>query len=145
VVPALPPSIQSLTLELFSLGYPAGFLGALIDNLPNLKSLVVYSQLFAGISAESQQDAVHFFDKAKELRALHLLDVFARPHFIDQIAPLLRARDRGLVFLEVSYSQDVTRGQRRAHKLTMGRSATASATTMNSSWRACPVQSYRCS
>jgi hypothetical protein len=93
-----------LTLELFSLGYPAGFLSALIDELPDLKSLVVYSQLFAGISPESQQDAVRFFEKAQGLRALHLLDVFARPHFIDQVAPKLRARERGLVFLEVNYS-----------------------------------------
>jgi hypothetical protein len=93
-----------LTLELFSLGYPAGFLSALIDELPDLKSLVVYSQLFAGISAESQQDAIRFFEKAQGLRALHLLDVFARPHFIDQVALKLRARERGLVFLEVNYS-----------------------------------------
>jgi hypothetical protein len=104
VVPPLPSSIQSLTLELFSLGYPPGFLTALIGELPELKSLVVYSQLFAGISDESRQDALDFFERATGLRALHLLDVFARPHFIDAVAPVLRARERGLVFLEVSYT-----------------------------------------
>jgi hypothetical protein len=70
----LPGSIESLTLELFSLGYPPGFLTALAERLPNLKSLVIYSQLFAGISQDSQKDAVGFFKALPGLRALHLLD-----------------------------------------------------------------------
>lgn len=112
-VPAsLPASIESLTLELFSLGYPAGFLAALARALPNLKSIVVYSQLFAGISAGSQADAVDFFRFARGLRAVHFLDVFARPGFFEAAAPWLRwsasevegeAR-RGLMFLEVNYT-----------------------------------------
>jgi hypothetical protein len=73
-IPPLPSSIESLTLELFSLGYPAGFLSALAERLPNLKSLVIYSQLFAGISQESQNDAIAFFKALPGLRALHLLD-----------------------------------------------------------------------
>lgn len=103
-VPGLPHSIQSLTLELFSLGYPPGFLTELAEELPDLKSLVVYSQLFAGTSQESKEDAIRFFEKATALRALHLLDVFAQPHFFDQVGPKLKGRERGLMFLEVNYS-----------------------------------------
>jgi hypothetical protein len=103
-VPRLPSSIQSLTLELFSLGYPPGFLTSLIKELPHLKTLVLYSQLFAGISPESQEDAVQFFEKAQTLRSLHFLDVFAKPHFVEQIAPKIKERERGLMFLEVNYT-----------------------------------------
>ncbi|KAK0793761.1 hypothetical protein LTR91_000704 [Friedmanniomyces endolithicus] len=108
----LPLGIESLTLELFSLGYPPGFLAALASRLPNLKSVVVYSQLFAGTTRESQEDAVEFFRRLPFLRALHLLDVFAKPGFFGQVGRWLRwntsdapgeAR-RGLMFLEVNYS-----------------------------------------
>ncbi|KAK1060093.1 hypothetical protein LTR74_012112 [Friedmanniomyces endolithicus] len=108
----LPPGIESLTLELFSLGYPPGFLAALAGRLPNLKSVVVYSQLFAGTTQESQEDAVEFFRRLPGLRALHLLDVFAKPGFFGEVGRWLRwntsdvpgeAR-RGLMFLEVNYS-----------------------------------------
>lgn len=112
-VPAsLPIGIESLTLELFSLGYPPGFLTALATRLPNLKSVVVFSQLFAGISKESQEDAVAFFERLPGLRALHLLDVFAQPGFFINAGKWLRhstsdvpgeAR-RGLMFLEVNYT-----------------------------------------
>jgi hypothetical protein len=103
-VPHLPSSIQSLTLELFSLGYPPGFLTSLIKELPHLKTLVLYSQLFAGVSPESREDAAEFFGKAQSLRSLHFLDVFAQPHFIQQIAPKIKERERGLMFLEVNYT-----------------------------------------
>lgn len=110
-IPPLPSSIESLTLELFSLGYPAGWLSQLADRLPNVKSLVVYSQLFGGISAESQADAVEFFKKLPGLRALHLLDVFARQGFFASIAPYVTYNGadssegrRGLMFLEVNYT-----------------------------------------
>lgn len=111
-IPPLPSSIESLTLELFSLGYPPKFLSTLADRLPNLKSVVIYSQLFAGISDESRDDAVDFFKKLPALRALHLLDVFARPHFFDKAAKWLRYNTsdepgearRGLMFLEVNYT-----------------------------------------
>lgn len=112
-VPAsLPIGIESLTLELFSLGYPPGFLTALATRLPNLKSVVVFSQLFAGISKESQEDAVAFFERLPGLRALHLLEVFAQPGFFINAGKWLRhstsdvpgeAR-RGLMFLEVNYT-----------------------------------------
>lgn len=111
-VPSLPVGIESLTLELFSLGYPAGFLTALAERLPNLKSVVIYSQLFAGITDESQKDAVEFFKRLPFLRALHLLDVFARPHFFEDAAQWLKYNTsdtpgearRGLMFLEVNYT-----------------------------------------
>lgn len=109
---SIPFAIESLTLELFSLGYPPGFLNRLAERLPNLKSVVIYSQLLGGISKESAEDAAAFFKKLPNLRALHLLDVFAKPGFFAQIAPWLkydasddpgRAR-RGLMFLEVNYT-----------------------------------------
>ncbi|KAK0248165.1 hypothetical protein B0A54_16383 [Friedmanniomyces endolithicus] len=112
-VPAsLPRAIESLTLELFGLGYPPGFLTALAGRLPNLKSVVLYSQLFAGTTRESQEDAVEFFRRLPGLRALHLLDVFAKPGFFGAVGRWVRwntsdvpgeAR-RGLMFLEVNYS-----------------------------------------
>jgi hypothetical protein len=102
---SMPKSIQSLTLELFSLGYPPGFLTSLIEQLPYIKSLVLYSQLFGGVTPESEADAVTFFSKAVNIRALHLLDVFAKEHFIEKMAPSIRDRtERGLMFLEVNYS-----------------------------------------
>lgn len=108
----LPSSIESLTLELFSLGYPKGFLSTLASRLPNLKSLVVYSQLLGGTSKESEDDAILAFKKWRSLRALHLLDVFARPHFFEKVAEWVKYNDsevegegrRGLMFLEVNYT-----------------------------------------
>lgn len=109
----MPPSIESLTLELFSLGYPSGFLTALAKALPNLKSVVLYSQLFAGLTSESQADAVSFFEHSRNLRALHLLDVFAKESFFRDAGKWLRyntasepahAARRGLMFLEVNYT-----------------------------------------
>jgi hypothetical protein len=103
-VPKLPTSIQSLTLELFSMGYPPGFLTSLIEALPHIKTLVLYSQLLAGITPESEADAVRFFEKASDLRAVHLLDVFSKTSFFEGVAPVLRQKEKGLMFLEVSYS-----------------------------------------
>lgn len=111
-IPELPGSIESLTLELFSLGYPAGFLTALSERLPNLKSVVIYSQLFAGITIESQKDAVTFFKNLQNLRALHLLDVFAKAHFFEEASKWLKYNTsdvpgearRGLMFLEINYT-----------------------------------------
>jgi hypothetical protein len=100
----LPPSIQSLTLELFALGYPAGFLKALVAELPELRSLVIYSQLFTGTSDEASKDAVAFFKGAKKLRALHLLDAFLAPAFVRDVAPVLKKLEKPLMFLEVNYT-----------------------------------------
>lgn len=108
----IPSGIESLTLELFSLGYPPGFLTDLAKRLPNLKSLVIYSQLFAGITKESQADAVEFFKRLPFLRALQLLDVFAKPDFFKHAATWLKYNTsdvegearRGLMFLEVNYT-----------------------------------------
>ncbi|KAI9819119.1 MAG: hypothetical protein M1827_007275 [Pycnora praestabilis] len=103
-IPKLPQAINSLTLELFSLGYPPGFLNALSQQLPSLKTLVIYSQLFAGVTEESRKDAERFFENETELRALHLLDVFARPPFFKNAGNTLSSRKDGLKFLEVNYS-----------------------------------------
>ena len=111
-VPQLPSGIESLTLELFSLGFPPGFLSALAERLPNLKSVVIYSQLFAGITDASQKDAIEFFKKLQGLRALHLLDVFAKPHFFADASKWLKYNTsdapgearRGLMFLEINYT-----------------------------------------
>lgn len=111
-VPPLPSSIESLTLELFSIGYPPGFLTQLASRLPNLKSMVIYSQLFAGITEESAKDATEFFKKLQNLRALHLLDVFAKQKFFQGMGKWLRYNTsdapgearRGLMFLEVNYT-----------------------------------------
>lgn len=111
-IPPLPTGIESLTLELFSMGYPPGFLKALAERLPNLKSVVIYSQLFAGITEDSKNDAVDFFKKLQNLRALHLLDVFAKPKFFTEMGKWIRYNTsdtpgearRGLMFLEVNYT-----------------------------------------
>lgn len=111
-VPPLPAGIESLTLELFSMGYPPGFLSTLATRLPNLKSVVVYSQLFAGITDESTEDAIEFFKKLQGLRALHFLDVFAKPGFFAKVGKWLKYNTsevagearRGLMFLEINYT-----------------------------------------
>jgi hypothetical protein len=76
-IPNLPSSITSLTLELFSLGYPPAFLSELGKQLKRLKALTLYSQLFAGTTRDSHDDAVAFVKAQKALREVHFLDVFA--------------------------------------------------------------------
>jgi hypothetical protein len=100
-VPSLPPSITSLTLELFSLGYPPGFLTTLGKALPKLKALTLYSQLFAGTTPDSQDDAVAFVLGAKALKEVHILDVFAPPGIFTSLA---NAFAPSLRFLEISYT-----------------------------------------
>ncbi|QIW98393.1 hypothetical protein AMS68_003911 [Peltaster fructicola] len=110
----IPFGVESLTLELFSLGYPVGFLARLAERLPNLKSVVIYSQLFSGTTQQSQDDAVEFFKRLQNLRALHLLDVFARPGFFSSTSKWLKYNTsdvpgearRGLMFLEINYTYD---------------------------------------
>ncbi|KAF7186649.1 hypothetical protein HII31_12058 [Pseudocercospora fuligena] len=112
IPPTIPQDLESLTLELFSMGYPKGWLSTLADRVPNVKSLVVYSQIFAGLSEETMQDAVEFFKKLPNLRAVHFLDVFAKPHFFERISPWLKYNTsevpgearRGLMFLEINYT-----------------------------------------
>lgn len=100
-MPELPASITSLTLELFSLGYPPGFLNSLGKVLPNLKALTLYSQLFAGTTPQSQEDAVSFIKEASQLQEVHILDVFAPPGVLTSISD---AFSPALRFLEVSYT-----------------------------------------
>lgn len=109
---SIPSAIESLTLEQFGLGYPLGFLPGLAERLPNLKSLVLYSQLFSGRSDGSKHQAVNFFKQLPFLRAIHFLDVFAKPGFFEAASPWLKYNTsdrpgearRGLMFLEVSYT-----------------------------------------
>nr|OQO18039.1 hypothetical protein B0A51_14680 [Rachicladosporium sp. CCFEE 5018] len=112
-VPAsLPYALESLTLELFAQGYPAGFLTALANRLPNLKSVVVYQQKFSGRTEEQRKDAVEFFRRLPNLRSLSFLDGFVQRGFFGEVAQWVRwntsdvpgeAR-RGLMFLEVNYT-----------------------------------------
>ncbi|KAB8258009.1 hypothetical protein BDV32DRAFT_160276 [Aspergillus pseudonomiae] len=122
IPPTLPKGIQSLTLELFSLGYPAPFLTNLGKSLPNLKDLTLYSHLIDGVSDASRRDAGEFIrgiltgsnnykdenenTTSTGLRELHLLDVFCRKGFIKGIGDVLHDRKSqgALRFLEVSYT-----------------------------------------
>lgn len=90
VVPALPSGLRSLTLELFSLGYPPGFLTALASRVPLLSTFVAYSQILDGVTSESQRDAVESFKALRSLRALHLLDTFVQPGFCAKVGPWVK-------------------------------------------------------
>lgn len=104
----LPSEIESLTLELFALGYPAGFLKEVAQKLPRLSSLTIFGQLLGGVTSESNEDAANFFGiVGPRLRELHLIDTFAQPGLVNSIGSLLqrdRAPDKDLMFLEVSYT-----------------------------------------
>jgi hypothetical protein len=109
----LPQSITHLTFELFSLGFPAGYLGSIASSLPNLKSLTLFSSLIDGITEGSRKDAEAFFEKTPLLAELHVLDTFARVGFWQKTARLFEQRAKkskevrdegGLKVLEVSYT-----------------------------------------
>ncbi|RDL39972.1 uncharacterized protein BP5553_04312 [Venustampulla echinocandica] len=100
-IPPLPPSITSLTLELFSLGYPPAFLSELGKALPNLKALTLYSQLFGGTTEHSRDDAVAFLKSQKGLREIHFLDVFTSPGLMGRLAESL---GDDVKFVELSYT-----------------------------------------
>ncbi|KAK0119831.1 hypothetical protein ONS95_011263 [Cadophora gregata] len=100
-VPDLPQSITALTLELFSLGYPPGFLTELGKKLMGIKSLTLYSQLLAGTTTYSKDDAVTFFRFQTQLRELHLLDVFGPKGFYAELAGRVSP---SLRFLEVNFT-----------------------------------------
>jgi hypothetical protein len=78
--PNLPPSISCLTLELFSLGFPIGWLKSVGRSLPKLKSLTFFSCLIDGLDEGSRNDAINMLEMLK-LRDLHIIDTFARPGF----------------------------------------------------------------
>ncbi|KAK2767389.1 hypothetical protein FQN54_003545 [Arachnomyces sp. PD_36] len=112
---SFPPTIESLTLELFSLGYPANFLTSLAKSTENLKSLTLYSQLIDGVNDASRQDAGEFMNSALignesnggGLRELHLLDVFSRKGFVLGLGSILEhipEEKSVLRFLEISYT-----------------------------------------
>ena len=100
-VPDLPKSITSLTLELFSLGYPPGFLGELGRKLGALKALTLYSQLFAGTTQDSRDDAINFIKTQTELKEVHVLDVFG-PGGV--FTDLMSALSPDVKFLEINYT-----------------------------------------
>ena len=85
---ALPASITSLTLELFTYGYPPGFLALLGSLLPQLTEITLYLQLVAGTTAESFHDAKAFLGTALRngLQKLKLVDVFVPPDFFPAAA-----------------------------------------------------------
>lgn len=100
----LPSSISHLTLELFSLGFPAPFLTGLSKSLPNLQSLTLFSCLIDGIDERSRHDAVAFFTSAaKSLKELHVVDTYARAGFWNEVSKALHATG-SLVIVEVSYT-----------------------------------------
>ncbi|KAI9929259.1 hypothetical protein ASPWEDRAFT_168902 [Aspergillus wentii DTO 134E9] len=111
---SLPASIESLTLELFSLGYPPSFLDSLSRGLPRLRALTLYSHLVDGVSDGSRKDAGEFFHNVlvgkKEngggLRQLHLLDVFSRKGLMSGIGDILDDMGSNALIrlLEVSYT-----------------------------------------
>jgi len=90
--PNLPPTVSSLTLELFSLGFPAGWLRSVGRSLKNLRSLVLFSCLVDGLSEESRKDAGFFFNIVN-LRDLHVIDSFARPGFWRELGEDLTTRN----------------------------------------------------
>ena len=109
----LPQSITHLTLELFSLGFPAGYLSSMASSLPNLKSLTLFSCLIDGISEPSRSDAEAFFERIPLLAELHVLDTFARVGFWQKIARRFEQHAKeskgadvegGVKILEVSYT-----------------------------------------
>ena len=108
----LPQSITNLTLELFTLGFPAGYLSSIASSLPNLKSLTLFSCLIDGITEPSRADAEAFFETTPMLAELHVLDTFARSGFWQTVGRIIQQRtkesqdvsDAGLKILEVSYT-----------------------------------------
>ena len=123
VSPSIPQAVESLTLELFSLGYPASFLTSLAKALPRLKALTVYCQLIDGISEASRVDAGVFMYEVlvHGLKELHLLDVFCRKGFLNGVGKIMeevissssssssvghdnRAANAMMNFLEISYT-----------------------------------------
>jgi hypothetical protein len=78
--PNLPPSITSIALELFSQGFPVGWLRSVARSLPKLKSLTFFSCLIDGLDEGSRNDAISMLEKLK-LRDLHVIDSFTRPGF----------------------------------------------------------------
>ncbi|KAF8253986.1 hypothetical protein K440DRAFT_150377 [Wilcoxina mikolae CBS 423.85] len=84
---SLPDSITALTLELFTYGFPPGFLTSLISLLPNLTRLTLHLQLIAGTTAESFGDAAEFLKTAlaNGLQELEMVDVFVPPDFFPAV------------------------------------------------------------
>lgn len=116
IIPAsLPANIESLTLELFSLGYRYPFLAELGRAIPKLKSLTLYSQLIDGVEEGSRRDSGEFLNDALVgrkangggLRELHLLDVFCRKGFMAGLGAILEdipEEKSVLRFLEITYT-----------------------------------------
>ncbi|KAK5938592.1 hypothetical protein PMZ80_008781 [Knufia obscura] len=108
----LPKSITHLTLELFSLGFPAPFLKELAKSLPNLQSLTLFSCLIDGLDDASRKDTLAFFKStASTLKELHVVDTFARVGFWKEVGDIFSSSnatsgdsDAGLKVLEVSYT-----------------------------------------
>jgi hypothetical protein len=83
--PNLPPSITSIALESFNLGFPVGWLKSVARSLPKLKSLTFCNCLIDGLDEGSRDDAINMLEMLK-LRDLHIIDTFARPGFWHEAA-----------------------------------------------------------
>ncbi|TAQ85934.1 hypothetical protein B7494_g5750, partial [Chlorociboria aeruginascens] len=111
-IPPLPSSIQSLTLEIFPFGFPAGFLSALGAELKGLRSLTIFSALVGGTTAQSKEDAISFLTAvfaSGRVQDVHFLDVFVPAGFWEEVGKGLTPEEgngspRGLRFLEISYT-----------------------------------------
>ncbi|KIX06240.1 uncharacterized protein Z518_04215 [Rhinocladiella mackenziei CBS 650.93] len=110
-LPNLPPSITSLTLELFGLGFPGNppFLTRLSRMLPHLRSLTLFSCLIDGLDEASRKDAENFFENLPLLQELHIIDSFARPGFFKTLGGLFDARSKegdgkGIKVVDISYT-----------------------------------------
>ncbi|KAK5072226.1 hypothetical protein LTR64_003992 [Lithohypha guttulata] len=102
----LPKSLTHLTLELFSLGFPAPFLTEIGKSLPSLQSLTLFSCLVDGLEERSRRDALTFFQNAaKTLKEIHIVDSFARAGFWKEVGKTLSTTsDSGPAIVEVSYT-----------------------------------------
>lgn len=125
-LPNLPESITSLTLELFTLGFPGSppFLGRLAKCLPHLRSLTFFSCLVDGLDDLSRKDAEAFFQGLPKLREVHFIDTFARPGFFKRVGEIFKdhavkasagtqtdgnsgnnvLQDQGVQIIDVSYT-----------------------------------------
>ncbi|KAL1990240.1 hypothetical protein VTN49DRAFT_6079 [Thermomyces lanuginosus] len=104
--PALAPSIHTLIMKDFLLGYPLGFLPALARQLPNLHNLTLAQQRFTGQSVETAREAEQFVNAINDLVELHLLDVFVPEGFMAALAAEQRRKPEGhaLLILQADYT-----------------------------------------
>lgn len=104
--PSFAPSIHTLVMKDFLLGYPLGFLPALSRQLPNLHNLTLAQQRFTGQSMETAREAVQFVNAISDLVEMHFVDVFVPKGFVTALAAEQRMKPEGqaLLILQVDYT-----------------------------------------